>query len=181
MSPCLGLARPKISCFVHINTRIVGGHQVRGTDGSWVVSIQREWVLSHVRLLQNAVHPLVCFNAYVNNKNVSSLIVSGRFICVEARWSEKTGFWPTNSASPPGNNSNFPSLWLSLFSSCRLFLTLFKEKMQEAVLFMLPPRPDLRYATEMFGVQICLTAAVVHFRVSHIYIYRVSLHLKKWL
>ncbi|XP_037552101.1 hepatocyte growth factor-like [Nematolebias whitei] len=35
-------ARPKISCFVHINTRIVGGHQVRGTDGSWVVSIQRE-------------------------------------------------------------------------------------------------------------------------------------------
>ncbi|KAF7664240.1 hypothetical protein LDENG_00184000 [Lucifuga dentata] len=33
---------PKISCFVHINTRIVGGHQVRGTDGSWVVSIQRE-------------------------------------------------------------------------------------------------------------------------------------------
>uniref|UniRef100_A0A672IWE3 Hepatocyte growth factor-like n=1 Tax=Salarias fasciatus TaxID=181472 RepID=A0A672IWE3_SALFA len=37
--------RPKISCFVHINTRIVGGHQVRGTDGSWVVSIQREYVL----------------------------------------------------------------------------------------------------------------------------------------
>uniref|UniRef100_A0A3Q3W1J6 Uncharacterized protein n=1 Tax=Mola mola TaxID=94237 RepID=A0A3Q3W1J6_MOLML len=36
--------RPKISCFVHINTRIVGGHQVRGTDGSWVVSIQREKV-----------------------------------------------------------------------------------------------------------------------------------------
>lgn len=34
----------KISCFVHINTRIVGGHQVRGTDGSWVVSIQREKV-----------------------------------------------------------------------------------------------------------------------------------------
>nr|XP_057933860.1 hepatocyte growth factor-like [Doryrhamphus excisus] len=32
----------RISCFVHINTRIVGGHQVRGTDGSWVVSIQRE-------------------------------------------------------------------------------------------------------------------------------------------
>ncbi|XP_068611330.1 hepatocyte growth factor-like [Brachionichthys hirsutus] len=38
------LARPKISCFVHINTRIVGGHQVRGTDGGWVVSIQREEV-----------------------------------------------------------------------------------------------------------------------------------------
>ncbi|XP_068163054.1 hepatocyte growth factor-like [Antennarius striatus] len=37
-------SRPKISCFVHINTRIVGGHQVRGTDGSWVVSIQREKV-----------------------------------------------------------------------------------------------------------------------------------------
>uniref|UniRef100_A0A8C8DXZ8 Hepatocyte growth factor a n=1 Tax=Oryzias sinensis TaxID=183150 RepID=A0A8C8DXZ8_9TELE len=36
--------RPKVSCFVHINTRIVGGHQVRGTDGSWVVSIQREKV-----------------------------------------------------------------------------------------------------------------------------------------
>lgn len=36
------LTGPKISCFVHINTRIVGGHQVRGTDGSWVVSIQRE-------------------------------------------------------------------------------------------------------------------------------------------
>ncbi|KAK2859015.1 hypothetical protein Q5P01_003635 [Channa striata] len=34
----------QISCFVHINTRIVGGHQVRGTDGSWVVSIQREKV-----------------------------------------------------------------------------------------------------------------------------------------
>ncbi|XP_058479494.1 hepatocyte growth factor a [Solea solea] len=33
---------PKISCFRHINTRIVGGHQVWGTDGSWVVSIQRE-------------------------------------------------------------------------------------------------------------------------------------------
>ncbi|XP_056281007.1 hepatocyte growth factor a [Pseudoliparis swirei] len=38
------LSGPKISCFVHINTRIVGGHQVRGTDGSWVVSIQREKV-----------------------------------------------------------------------------------------------------------------------------------------
>ncbi|KAM6896809.1 hepatocyte growth factor-like [Lycodopsis pacificus] len=38
------LTGPKISCFVHINTRIVGGHQVRGTDGSWVVSIQREKV-----------------------------------------------------------------------------------------------------------------------------------------
>ncbi|KAM9845606.1 hepatocyte growth factor-like [Aulostomus maculatus] len=37
-------SRTKISCFVHINTRIVGGHQVRGTDGSWVVSIQREKV-----------------------------------------------------------------------------------------------------------------------------------------
>ncbi|TKS90811.1 Hepatocyte growth factor Hepatopoietin-A [Collichthys lucidus] len=36
------LTRPKISCFVHINTRIVGGHEVRGTDGSWVVSIQRD-------------------------------------------------------------------------------------------------------------------------------------------
>nr|XP_054595709.1 hepatocyte growth factor a isoform X2 [Nothobranchius furzeri] len=36
--------RPKISCFVHINTRIVGGHEVRATDGSWVVSIQREKV-----------------------------------------------------------------------------------------------------------------------------------------
>lgn len=51
--------------------------------------------------------------------------------------------------------------------------------MQEAVLFMLPLRPDLRYATEMFGLRICLTAAVVHVRVSHICI--VSLHLKKWL
>uniref|UniRef100_A0A673BG26 Hepatocyte growth factor a n=1 Tax=Sphaeramia orbicularis TaxID=375764 RepID=A0A673BG26_9TELE len=44
ISPCLALTRPKISCFVHINTRIVGGHQVQGTDGSWVVSIQRERV-----------------------------------------------------------------------------------------------------------------------------------------
>uniref|UniRef100_A0AAV2IXU0 Hepatocyte growth factor n=1 Tax=Knipowitschia caucasica TaxID=637954 RepID=A0AAV2IXU0_KNICA len=35
-------ARAKVSCFVHINTRIVGGHKVRGSDGSWVVSIQRE-------------------------------------------------------------------------------------------------------------------------------------------
>lgn len=43
---CLDLSRPKISCFVHINTRIVGGHQVRGTDGSWVVSIQIQWVIS---------------------------------------------------------------------------------------------------------------------------------------
>lgn len=32
----------RTSCFVHINTRIVGGHQVHGMDGSWVVSIQRE-------------------------------------------------------------------------------------------------------------------------------------------
>ncbi|XP_061570525.1 hepatocyte growth factor a [Cololabis saira] len=40
----IALTRAKISCFVHINTRIVGGHQVRGTDGSWVVSIQREKV-----------------------------------------------------------------------------------------------------------------------------------------
>ncbi|XP_016532822.1 hepatocyte growth factor a isoform X1 [Poecilia formosa] len=38
------LARPKISCFVHINTRIVGGHEVQGADGGWVVSIQREKV-----------------------------------------------------------------------------------------------------------------------------------------
>lgn len=41
-SPCSDATRPKISCFVHINTRIVGGHRVLGTDGSWVVSIQRE-------------------------------------------------------------------------------------------------------------------------------------------
>lgn len=41
-SPCLDATRPKISCFVHINTRIVGGHRVLGTDGGWVVSIQRE-------------------------------------------------------------------------------------------------------------------------------------------
>lgn len=66
MSLCLDLTSPKISCFVHINTRIVGGHQVRGTDGSWVVSIQREWVLSHPHpvyslyyiLLQNVLNVL---------------------------------------------------------------------------------------------------------------------------
>ncbi|XP_034018825.1 hepatocyte growth factor-like [Thalassophryne amazonica] len=42
LAPPTNPTRSKISCFVHINTRIVGGHQVQGTDGSWVVSIQRE-------------------------------------------------------------------------------------------------------------------------------------------
>jgi hypothetical protein len=40
--PLVDLTAPSTSCIVHINTRIVGGHQVHGSDGSWVVSIQRE-------------------------------------------------------------------------------------------------------------------------------------------
>uniref|UniRef100_A0A3Q4MF52 Hepatocyte growth factor a n=1 Tax=Neolamprologus brichardi TaxID=32507 RepID=A0A3Q4MF52_NEOBR len=91
--------RPKISCFVHINTRIVGGHQVRGTDGSWVVSIQRQkvhlcggslirenWVLTDQQCFTSCVPDLRDYSVQVGlhhldeSKNRPRLRVS-RLIC----------------------------------------------------------------------------------------------------
>ncbi|XP_041819914.1 hepatocyte growth factor a isoform X1 [Chelmon rostratus] len=76
--------RPKISCFVHINTRIVGGHQVRGTDGSWVVSIQREkihlcggsliredWVLTDQQCFTSCVPDLKDYSVQVGLRQLN--------------------------------------------------------------------------------------------------------------
>uniref|UniRef100_A0A3Q3JMG9 Hepatocyte growth factor n=1 Tax=Monopterus albus TaxID=43700 RepID=A0A3Q3JMG9_MONAL len=76
--------RPKISCFVHINTRIVGGHQVRGTDGSWVVSIQREkihlcggsliredWVLTDQQCFTSCVPDLRDYSVQVGLRHLN--------------------------------------------------------------------------------------------------------------
>ncbi|CAG5927518.1 unnamed protein product [Menidia menidia] len=78
------LIKPKISCFVHINTRIVGGHPVRGTDGSWVVSIQREnvhlcggsliredWVLTDQQCFTSCVPDLKDYNVQVGLRHLS--------------------------------------------------------------------------------------------------------------
>ncbi|XP_038594870.1 hepatocyte growth factor a isoform X2 [Micropterus salmoides] len=78
------LTRPKISCFVHINTRIVGGHQVRGTDGSWVVSIQREnvhlcggsliredWVLTDQQCFTSCVPDLRDYSVQVGLRHLN--------------------------------------------------------------------------------------------------------------
>ncbi|XP_070848307.1 hepatocyte growth factor-like [Chaetodon trifascialis] len=78
------LMRPKISCFVHINTRIVGGHQVRGTDGSWVVSIQREkihlcggsliredWVLTDQQCFTSCVPDLKDYSVQVGLRQLN--------------------------------------------------------------------------------------------------------------
>uniref|UniRef100_A0A3Q4GXE5 Hepatocyte growth factor a n=1 Tax=Neolamprologus brichardi TaxID=32507 RepID=A0A3Q4GXE5_NEOBR len=92
-------SEPKISCFVHINTRIVGGHQVRGTDGSWVVSIQRQkvhlcggslirenWVLTDQQCFTSCVPDLRDYSVQVGlhhldeSKNRPRLRVS-RLIC----------------------------------------------------------------------------------------------------
>ncbi|XP_047430667.1 hepatocyte growth factor a isoform X2 [Mugil cephalus] len=85
MAPQLNTpARPKISCFVHINTRIVGGHQVRGTDGSWVVSIQREkahlcggsliredWVLTDQQCFTSCVPDLRDYSVQVGLRHLN--------------------------------------------------------------------------------------------------------------
>uniref|UniRef100_A0A3Q1CEN8 Hepatopoietin-A n=1 Tax=Amphiprion ocellaris TaxID=80972 RepID=A0A3Q1CEN8_AMPOC len=98
ISPCLGLTRPKISCFVHINTRIVGGHQVRGTDGSWVVSIQREvhlcggsliredWVLTDQQCFTSCVPDLRDYSVqvglrYLNESSSHPRLRISRLIC----------------------------------------------------------------------------------------------------
>uniref|UniRef100_A0A8D2ZJ23 Hepatocyte growth factor a n=1 Tax=Scophthalmus maximus TaxID=52904 RepID=A0A8D2ZJ23_SCOMX len=73
-----------ISCFVHINTRIVGGHQVRGTDGSWVVSIQREkahlcggsliredWVLTDQQCFTSCVPDLRDYSVQVGLRHLN--------------------------------------------------------------------------------------------------------------
>ncbi|XP_035003919.1 hepatocyte growth factor a isoform X1 [Hippoglossus stenolepis] len=78
------LTRPKISCFVHINTRIVGGHQVQGTDGSWVVSIQREkahlcggsliredWVLTDQQCFTSCVPDLRDYSVQVGLRHLN--------------------------------------------------------------------------------------------------------------
>ncbi|XP_047245164.1 hepatocyte growth factor a isoform X2 [Girardinichthys multiradiatus] len=78
------LTRPKISCFVHINTRIVGGHEVRGTDGSWVVSIQREkvhlcggsliredWVLTDQQCFTSCVPALKDYSVQVGLRHLN--------------------------------------------------------------------------------------------------------------
>ncbi|TMS03091.1 Hepatocyte growth factor [Larimichthys crocea] len=78
------LSRPKISCFVHINTRIVGGHEVRGTDGSWVVSIQREgihlcggsliredWVLTDQQCFTSCVPDLKVYSVQVGLRHLN--------------------------------------------------------------------------------------------------------------
>ncbi|XP_029019568.1 hepatocyte growth factor a isoform X2 [Betta splendens] len=77
-------ARPRISCFVHINTRIVGGHQVRGPDGSWVVSIQREnvhlcggsliredWVLTDQQCFTSCVPDLRDYSVQVGLRHLN--------------------------------------------------------------------------------------------------------------
>lgn len=74
----------KISCFVHINTRIVGGHQVRGTDGSWVVSIQRkkvhlcggslireDWVLTDQQCFTSCVPDLKDYSVQVGVRHLN--------------------------------------------------------------------------------------------------------------
>uniref|UniRef100_A0A8C5HD14 Hepatocyte growth factor-like n=1 Tax=Gouania willdenowi TaxID=441366 RepID=A0A8C5HD14_GOUWI len=76
--------KAKISCFVHINTRIVGGHQVRGTDGSWVVSIQREnvhlcggsliredWVLTDQQCFTSCVPELKDYSVQVGLRHLN--------------------------------------------------------------------------------------------------------------
>uniref|UniRef100_A0A8C9Y544 Hepatocyte growth factor a n=1 Tax=Sander lucioperca TaxID=283035 RepID=A0A8C9Y544_SANLU len=78
------LTGPKISCFVHINTRIVGGHQVQGTDGSWVVSIQREkvhlcggsliredWVLTDQQCFTSCVPDLKDYSVQVGLRHLN--------------------------------------------------------------------------------------------------------------
>ncbi|KAM8884118.1 hepatocyte growth factor-like isoform 1-T1 [Synchiropus picturatus] len=91
--------RRKISCFVHINTRIVGGHQVRGDEGSWVVSIQREkahlcggsliredWVLTDQQCFTSCIPDLRDYSVQVglrslkNSSSHPSLQIS-RLIC----------------------------------------------------------------------------------------------------
>ncbi|XP_075886240.1 hepatocyte growth factor a [Nelusetta ayraudi] len=74
----------RTSCFVHINTRIVGGHQVRGMDGSWVVSIQREnvhlcggslirenWVLTDQQCFTSCVPDLKDYSVQVGLQHLS--------------------------------------------------------------------------------------------------------------
>ncbi|XP_056878848.1 hepatocyte growth factor a isoform X1 [Takifugu flavidus] len=76
--------RPKISCFVHINTRIVGGHRVLGTDGSWVVSIQRadvhvcggslireDWVLTDQQCFSSCVPDLREYSVQVGLRHLN--------------------------------------------------------------------------------------------------------------
>ncbi|XP_056133728.1 hepatocyte growth factor a [Lampris incognitus] len=85
VSPQLStLAVHKISCFVHINTRIVGGHKVQGTDGSWVVSIQREdahlcggsliredWVLTDQQCFTSCVPDLKDYSVQVGLRHLN--------------------------------------------------------------------------------------------------------------
>ncbi|XP_039648438.1 hepatocyte growth factor a isoform X1 [Perca fluviatilis] len=78
------LTGPTISCFVHISTRIVGGHQVQGTDGSWVVSIQREkvhlcggsliredWVLTDQQCFTSCVPDLKDYSVQVGLRHLN--------------------------------------------------------------------------------------------------------------
>ncbi|XP_055087883.1 hepatocyte growth factor a isoform X2 [Periophthalmus magnuspinnatus] len=78
------VTKAKISCFVHINTRIVGGHEVRGSDGSWVVSIQREnihlcggsliredWVLTDQQCFTSCVPDLKDYSVQVGLRQLN--------------------------------------------------------------------------------------------------------------
>uniref|UniRef100_A0A8C6U9B6 Hepatocyte growth factor a n=1 Tax=Neogobius melanostomus TaxID=47308 RepID=A0A8C6U9B6_9GOBI len=85
LKPCKWyVTSAKISCFVHINTRIVGGHEVRGSDGSWVVSIQREnihlcggsliredWVLTDQQCFTSCVPDLKEYSVQVGLKHLN--------------------------------------------------------------------------------------------------------------
>ncbi|CAL8330351.1 unnamed protein product, partial [Boreogadus saida] len=78
-------AAPSTSCIVHINTRIVGGHQVHGADGSWVVSIQREnnhlcggtlvredWVLTDQQCFTSCVPNLKDYSVQVGLRHLNA-------------------------------------------------------------------------------------------------------------
>ncbi|CAL8242496.1 unnamed protein product [Merluccius merluccius] len=79
------LTTPTISCIVHINTRIVGGHRVHGSDGSWVVSIQREnnhlcggtlvredWVLTDQQCFTSCVPDLKDYSVQVGLRHLNA-------------------------------------------------------------------------------------------------------------
>uniref|UniRef100_A0A8C5FPW7 Hepatocyte growth factor a n=1 Tax=Gadus morhua TaxID=8049 RepID=A0A8C5FPW7_GADMO len=83
--PLVDLTAPSTSCIVHINTRIVGGHQVHGSDGSWVVSIQREnnhlcggtlvredWVLTDQQCFTSCVPDLKDYSVQVGLRHLNA-------------------------------------------------------------------------------------------------------------
>ncbi|XP_059895105.1 LOW QUALITY PROTEIN: hepatocyte growth factor-like [Gadus macrocephalus] len=84
-APLNNLTAPSTSCIVHINTRIVGGHQVHGSDGSWVVSIQREnnhlcggtlvredWVLTDQQCFTSCVPDLKDYSVQVGLRHLNA-------------------------------------------------------------------------------------------------------------